>query len=254
MTGIKNYLHSLERSRASLLHKDRPRTFAMAGVDWDLLDGVFAPPFSASTGVAMELLDLTGPDAQPWHGSFLEVGCGTGIVAVSAALAGCDRVTALDISEQAVRNTAVNAARHRVTDRVRAVHSDLFDGLVPGDRHDTVYWHSNFVLAPPDYRYATMHERAYVDPGYRAHRRYLAEAPSYVTAEGRVLLHFSERGDFASLEALAEDCGRRLQVLRNRTVREGTESVEHFLLEITETATGLRGKADRTESGKAALA
>ncbi|MFF7436989.1 50S ribosomal protein L11 methyltransferase [Streptomyces sp. NPDC008122] len=204
----------------------------MADREWDLLDGVFAPPFSPSTGVAMELLGLTGPGREPWRGSFLEVGCGTGVIAVSAALAGCDRVTALDISEQAVRNTGMNAARHGVADRVKVLHSDLFDGLAGGERFDVVYWHSNFVLAPSAYRYETMHERAYVDPGYRAHRRFLAEAPSYLTGGGRVLLHFSDRGDLASLHAIAEECGRELRALRGRSDREGGDAVEHTLFEI----------------------
>lgn len=182
MTEIKNYLRSLERSRAALLRADRPRTFALAGREWDLLDGVFAPPFSASTGAAMELLGLTGPGQEPWRGSLLEVGCGTGVIAVCAALAGADLVTALDINEQAVRNTEMNALRHGVTDRLTAVHSDLFDALGPDERYDTVYWHSNFVLAPPTYRHETVHEQAYVDPGYRAHRRYLAAAPAFAAA------------------------------------------------------------------------
>lgn len=235
--NIKSYERSLERSRAALSHKDRPRTFPMAGREWDLLDGVFAPTFSASTGAAMELLGLIGPAERPWHGSFLEIGCGTGIIAVSAALAGCDRVTAADISEAAVRNTAMNAARHGVTDRLSTVHSDLFDGLgagqAAGEPFDTVYWHSNFVLAPPTYRYETVHERAYVDPGYRAHRRFLAEAPSYAADGGAVLLHFSDRGDIAALHTIAEECGRELRVLRSRAVPEGEETVEHILFEIT---------------------
>ncbi|MET9516300.1 50S ribosomal protein L11 methyltransferase [Streptomyces sp. NPDC002994] len=237
LTGLKDYLRSLERSRAALAHQDRPRTFTMAGREWDLLDEVFAPTFSASTGVAMELLGLTETPPVPRGGSFLEIGCGTGIIAVSAALAGCDRVTALDISEAAVRNTAMNAARHGVSDRLRAVHSDLFDELAAGEsggeRFDTVYWHSNFVLAPPAYHYKTVHERAYVDPGYRAHRRFLADAPSYVADGGAVLLHFSDRGDIASLHAIAEECGRALRVVRSRPVREGEETVEHILFEIT---------------------
>ncbi|MEU7601648.1 class I SAM-dependent methyltransferase [Streptomyces sp. NPDC040724] len=209
----------------------------MAGREWDLLDGVFAPTFTASTGAAMELLGLLGPAGRPWHGSFLEIGCGTGVIAVSAALAGCDRVTAADISEAAVRNTAMNAARHGLTDRLKTVHSDLFDGLgtgrAAGERFDTVYWHSNFVLAPPTYRYATVHERAYVDPGYRAHRRFLAEAPSYVAAGGRILLHFSDRGDIPALHTIAAECGRELRVLRTLVVREDEETVEHMLFEIT---------------------
>ncbi|WP_329399713.1 50S ribosomal protein L11 methyltransferase [Streptomyces melanogenes] len=233
MTEIKNYLRSLERSRSALLRTDRPRTFALAGREWDLLDGVFAPPFSASTGAAMELLGLTGPGQEPWRGSLLEVGCGTGVIAVCAALAGADLVTALDINEQAVRNTEMNALRHGVTDRLTAVHSDLFDALGPDERYDTVYWHSNFVLAPPTYRHETVHEQAYVDPGYRAHRRYLAAAPAFAAAGGRVLLHFSDRGDIGALHEIAAECGRALRVLGSRRIGEGEETVEHILYEIT---------------------
>ncbi|WP_371653235.1 MULTISPECIES: 50S ribosomal protein L11 methyltransferase [unclassified Streptomyces] len=233
MTEIKNYLRSLERSRAALLREDRPRTFALAGREWDLLDGVFAPPFSASTGAAMELLGLTGPERAPWHGSLLEVGSGTGVIAVCAALAGGDRVTALDINEQAVRNTEMNAHRHGVADRLTAVHSDLFDALGADERYDTVYWHSNFVLAPPTYRHETVHEQAYVDPGYRAHRRYLAEAPAFAADGGRVLLHFSDRGDIDALHEIAAECDRSLRVLGSRRIGEGEETVEHILYEIT---------------------
>ncbi|GAA0601558.1 methyltransferase domain-containing protein [Streptomyces crystallinus] len=233
MTEIKNYLRSLERSRAALRSKDRPRTFTLAGHEWDLLDGVFAPPFSASTGAAMELLGLTGPQPRPWRGSLLEVGSGTGVIAVTAALAGGEPVTALDINEQAVRNTALNARRHGVADRLTAVHSDLFDALGPDERYDTVYWHSNFVLAPPTYRHETVHEQAYVDPGYRTHRRYLAEAPAFAAPGGRVLLHFSDRGDIDALHAIAADCGRALNVLGSRRIDEGAETVEHILYAIT---------------------
>ncbi|MET9384024.1 class I SAM-dependent methyltransferase [Streptomyces sp. NPDC002928] len=235
MPEITDYTLSLERSRNSLTRADRPRTFTLAGREWDLLDGVFAPPFSASTGAAMELLGLAGTDLRPWHGSFLEVGCGTGVIALSAALAGCDRVTALDISPQAVRNTAANADRHGLAERVRVLHSDLFDALAPEDRYDTVYWHSNFVLAPDSYRYKSDHERAYVDPGYRAHQRFLIDAPAHVAAGGRILLHFSNRGDVRALHALGHRCGRRLREAAALPVGEGTDEVRHLLYEITVT-------------------
>ncbi|MEV7678094.1 methyltransferase domain-containing protein [Streptomyces sp. NPDC088341] len=206
----------------------------MAGREWDPLDGVFAPPFSATTGVAMEILGLDG-DGRPRfrrHGSFLEVGPGTGVIAVSAALAGCVRVVATDISVAAVKNTGMNAERHRVGDRVRAAQGDLFSALDAGERFDTVYWHSNFVLGPADHRYETVHEAAYVDPGYEAHRRYLAEAPLLLTEGGSALLQFSDRGDLGRLRDLAAGCGRELDVLRRRTFLEGTETIEHILFEV----------------------
>lgn len=238
MTELKSHVRSLERCSRALIREDRPETFAMASREWDLLDGVFAPPFSATTGVAMEILGLVG-DGEPRfrrHGSFLEVGSGTGVIAVSAALAGCERVVATDISVVAVKNTMMNAERHQVADRVRAVHSDLFSALGPDERFDTVYWHSNFVLAPAEYRYQSVHEAAYVDPGYQAHRRYLAEAPLLLTKGGRALLQFSDRGDLDLLNELAVACDRKLTVLCRHAFAEGAETIEHILYEITATS------------------
>ncbi|MEW2625168.1 methyltransferase domain-containing protein [Streptomyces sp. NPDC048106] len=234
MTERTSYERSLERSRAASARPDRPDSFTMAGLEWDLLDDVFAPPFSATTGAAMDVLGLTGTQAPLLRagGSFLEVGSGTGIIAVMAALRGAARVVATDINARAVENTRRNAVRHGVGDRLTAVHSDLFSAVGADDRFDCVYWHSNFVLGPDDYRYRSDHERAYVDTGYRAHERYLIEAPLRLAPGGRALLQFSDRGDLARLTALATAHDRRLEVLRRHGFREGAETLEHILLEI----------------------
>ncbi|MEV5724391.1 methyltransferase domain-containing protein [Streptomyces pharetrae] len=236
---LKSYERSLERSRISLTREDRPRVFTLCGEEWDLLDEVFAPVFSPSTGVALELLGLNQRPPVPCSGSFLEVGCGTGVIAVMGALAGYDRVVASDINPRAVENAALNAERHGVTDRLRAVHSDLFSGLEEGERFDTVFWSSNYVMGPETYEYQSVHECAYVDPGYRAHRRYLEQAPDRVTPGGRALLHFSDRGDLPALYRVADATGRRLRVLESCRVREGEygdDVVEHMLIEITRAA------------------
>ncbi|WP_020665961.1 methyltransferase domain-containing protein [Amycolatopsis nigrescens] len=233
---VRNYLRSLERSNEALTRADRPATFTMQERVWDLLPEVFAPVFSPTTGFSLQLLGLTGPGTAPRTGSLLEIGCGTGIIAVSGALAGCDRVVATDISPAAVRNAAMNAARHGVDDRVRAVRSDLFDALDEGERFDTIYWHSNYVLAPADYQYRTMHERGYVDAGYATHRRFLAEAPRWLNPGGSVLLHFSTRGDLVELLRIAGECGRALRGLRSIPSQEGDDLVDHLLIEVTAVA------------------
>ncbi|MES9520232.1 methyltransferase domain-containing protein [Streptomyces capoamus] len=235
MSRLQSYERSLERSRLSATRTDRPRVFPLCGLEWDLLDDVFAPVYSPSTGVALELLGLNRRPPVPRTGSFLEIGCGTGVIAVMGALAGYDRVVASDINRRAVANTAANAERHGVTDRLRVVHGDLFSGLDEADRFDVVFWSSNYVLGPDTYQYRSVHERAYVDAGYRAHRRYLQQAPYHTAPGGRTLLHFSDRGDLAELHRIAEDCGRRLSVLDSCRVREGEygdDMVEHMLIRI----------------------
>jgi release factor glutamine methyltransferase len=226
------YLGSLERSRQSRTRPDRPRVFSLGGRDWDLFDDVFAPPHSPSTEIVLAMLGLTGdPAGRPATGSLLEIGCGTGVVAVTGALLGCERVVATDISPQAVTNAARNAERHGVADRVRTVCSDLFDQLAP-ERFDTIIWSSNYVLAPADFEYSSIHERAYVDPGYAAHRRYLAEAPGWTTEGGRALLHFSSRGDGTTLHRIAADLGRELRVLDTASRSEGPDLIHHYLLQV----------------------
>jgi release factor glutamine methyltransferase len=180
----------------------------------------------------MELLGLDDPEMMPRGGSFLEIGCGAGLIAVSTALAGCDRVVASDINSGAVSNTALNVQRHGVEDRVRVLRSDLFGALDPDERFDTIFWSSNYVLAPEDYEYQSVHERAYVDAGYATHRRFLAEARRWLTPTGSIVLHFSDRGDMSALLRIAGECGHGLRALRSASFHEGGQDVKHMLVEV----------------------
>ena len=54
----------------------------------------------------------------------IDYGCGSGILAVAAAVLGARRVTALDIDPQALRATAENARSNGVSDRVGIVSAD----------------------------------------------------------------------------------------------------------------------------------
>lgn len=233
MQRVKNYLLSLERSHRARTRPDRPSVFTMYDREWDLLPDVFAPIYSRSTDAAMDFLGLAKAPGVPRTGSFLEIGCGTGVIAVSAALAGCDRVVATDINPAAVRNAVMNADRHGVGDRFTATHSDLFDQLDEHERFDTIFWSSNYVAAPAGYEYRNMHEQAYVDPGYRTHHRFLAEAPHWLTPDGVILLHFSTRGDLTGLFRTAGEYGLALRMRRSQVIQEGDVAVEHMLVEVT---------------------
>jgi release factor glutamine methyltransferase len=221
-----DYRCSLHRSEQSRTRKDRPQIFRLAGRDWDLLADVFPPVDSPSTATFLELLDF------PTGGSVLEVGCGTGVIAVSAALAGCTRVVATDINPQAVQNAELNAARHGVADRVWCVTSDLFSALDPDDVFDLVFWHSNFVFAP-EVMQLNMHDLAYVDPAYRGHRGYLREAPRRVSPGGIALLGFSSRGQLARLRKLADTVDVVVDLFAHKEIVERDGTVDYQLLRLS---------------------
>lgn len=62
----------------------------------------------------------------------LDVGCGSGVLSIAAALLGADRVVAVDVAEEAVEVTRANAARNGVEDRVdvRVVHPEPSPGVL----------------------------------------------------------------------------------------------------------------------------
>ena len=77
----------------------------------------------ATTRLCLELLE--GPD----RGSVLDVGCGSGVLAIAAAKLGFAPVVAVDVDPQAVEATERNGADNGVVLDVR--HADLRDAELP---------------------------------------------------------------------------------------------------------------------------
>lgn len=201
-----------------------PDEFELLGRTWTLRPGVFAPIHTPVTALFTSWLRFAAGSR------FLEMGCGTGVTAVCAALGGCT-VTALDVSHAAVANTRDNAGRHGVAGRVDVRHSDLFDALGPDERFDTIYWNSNFVLVPDEYEPASELEHAFFDPGYEAHRRFVAQGPRHLRRGGRLLLGFSDKGSWPQLRSACAAAGLVADVVRAQRV-ELEVAIEFQLVEL----------------------
>ncbi len=202
----------------------RPSTFTLGGREWDLLPGVFSPDDAPATGLFTSWLSY------PAGGSFCEMGCGAGVTAVTAALAGCGQVVASDVSAESVANTTANAARHRVRDRVDVRHGDLFGPFSADERFDVVYWNSNFSEAPDRAAGTSPLQRALFDPGYETHRRFFEQAPAHVAPRGQLLLGFADIGNGERLRQLAGLSGLAVRTVRVRRLAQ--PPVEYQLLEL----------------------
>ncbi|UED88212.1 methyltransferase domain-containing protein [Streptomyces profundus] len=202
-------------------------TFELLGKEWDLLPGAYAP----RPGTGTEWYTTHVP--YPRGGRFLEVGCGAGVTAVWAALNGCAHVTATDITESAVRNTALNAERHGVARRLRVLGGDVFEGLDAEDRFDVVFWNCSVIEAPEDFEFTRDVEWAIFDRGYAALGRYLATARGRLAPGGRALVTFNTLGDAGRLDQLAADAGVSLRRLAASPPRRlAGRDVTFKLLEI----------------------
>ncbi|MFI8086646.1 methyltransferase [Kitasatospora sp. NPDC086009] len=210
----------------ALAGDDLPDTFTLLGREWSLHRGVWPSTLSAATEVMASVVPY------PRDGSFLEVGCGTGVIAVTAALSGCASVTALDINEKAVANTVANAERHGVGDRVRVLHSDMYAALDPLSRFDTIFWNVPWTYVEDGFALSSDIHSAVFDPGYQGQARYLAGAHEYLTDGGRLLLGTAHLGDRERLDVLAGAAGLRIDMLRKVRRIEEVGVMEYHLLEL----------------------
>jgi len=85
----------------------------------------FGTGHHASTRLALMLLDEVFKEHRP--ATVLDVGCGTGILAMAAALWGAKRVSAIDNDPQAVKVTLENLRLNRLDKRVTASTTTLSD-------------------------------------------------------------------------------------------------------------------------------
>jgi S-methylmethionine-dependent homocysteine/selenocysteine methylase/SAM-dependent methyltransferase len=71
------------------------------------------------------------------HQRCLDIGSGTGVLGIQLALNGASHVRAIDVDERAVRNTAANAHRNGVADRMTAARIDIYP-WVPEERYEVI--------------------------------------------------------------------------------------------------------------------
>lgn len=109
----------------------RPPWIGREATDLDVVidpGQAFGTGAHATTRLCLELL-LALADARPERGAFVDVGCGSGVLAIVAARLGFSPVTALDIERQSVEATLANAGANGVA--LRARRFDLRSEPVP---------------------------------------------------------------------------------------------------------------------------
>jgi ribosomal protein L11 methyltransferase len=135
----KKHFKPFEISRALLVKPTWSRRRPRAGQAVVVLD----PGLSFGTGqhptTAFCLEQLATGRASGRQPSFLDIGTGSGILAIAAAKLGYEPVRAFDVDPAAVRVARANAIQNRVEKRVRIVRQDLmFMPLRGGAKFDVI--------------------------------------------------------------------------------------------------------------------
>ncbi len=162
--------------------------------------------------------------------SVLEVGAATGITALYLAKKGAGKVVAVDINEDAVENVKANKVLNNI-DNIDMRFSDLFSGIKRGEKFDIIYWNMPFGEMEEGYVHENVLERSIFDPGYNILKRYLGEAPSYLTDDGYVLVGTGSGGNIERFKEVASDLGFDVELLA-KVDSEEVEPVDFQLYKL----------------------
>lgn len=144
--------------------------------------------------------------------SVLDVGTGSGVIAVFAAYKGAGKVVALDINLDAVRNAQANAALHGFTNVIDVRLSDVFSALKDGELFDVIIANLPFRdLQAPD-----VVAMSQWDTGLRTHKKFFARVGHYLKERGRVYLAQSNYGACSEMKTMAREAGFEVRLLEER--------------------------------------
>ena len=164
---------------------------------------VFVPSDQKVVKLLWENLALRAEDR------VLDMGTGTGILALLAAKRGARRVVATDNNPHAVQNARHNATRLDLSDVVDVRGpAHLFDS-VEGECFDTILFNAPWIEGEP----RTLYETALFDRKYELITEFFGRVGGYLTRDGIVLLQYSAfsqvtgRGGLETVRGLIEENG-----------------------------------------------
>lgn len=165
----------------ALLDK-QPYSVTLDGLTLEVHRDVF-PPDLGHCACNMARLARDYPAA-----AALDMGCGTGFIALSLRRSGIREVWAADIHRPAIVNTQRNLQLNPQVGPITVVQSDLFDAIPPRQRFDLIVFNQPFGPGREARRCGCG-----PDGGAAISRRFLEAARAFLNPAGVVLMAFSDR-------------------------------------------------------------
>lgn len=183
----------------------QPYEVEMNGLSVTVGVDVFPPDFGKSATLMADITCRLKPEA------VLEVGCGTGFIAMRARQGGAAEVWATDIHPPAVECARRNVAANPELGPVHVVEGDLFSAIPKDLRFELIVFNQPYSPAR-----STPRLGCGADGGAVIVRRFLEEAVSHLDDEGTVMMSFCDRNDAEHDPApIASSLGYDVEVLEH---------------------------------------
>ncbi len=188
------------------------RNVRVNGVELTVGRGVFDPSLHFTSAFFADYIKKSAGLAT--DAAVLDIGTGTGVLAIAAALSGCKHVVAVDLNPAALECARINVRKNGLADKV-----DVQEGeFVP---RQTVTLFDHVICNPPYFRGTAKND---------AQRAYLAGADlewfddfihhiePCLVPHGRVLLVLSDAADLAAIMGRFSASGWSYQVVAHRDI------------------------------------
>lgn len=187
--------------------KEREKYFIdILGRKFIVYPGVFSPKYFFDTEFFAKNIKIKQNE------EFLEIGSGTGVISIFAAITGASRIVALDINPIAVDNTKENAKINHVDNKVEAKYSDIYSALNKNEKFDTIFWNVPFGFV--ERKNLTILEKAVFDTNYNSIKKFINDTKKHLKINGRLLIGFSTTlGDFEWLKKTLDKAGFDIKLL-----------------------------------------
>lgn len=205
-----------------------PPRYTVSCGDFEItvLKNVYAPRFFTDSVWFLDVVPVILKGT-----SFLEIGCGTGIISIACAMQGAN-VVATDINPDAVKNTRINAENHNLEIDVRE--GDVYGPLRSSERFNFIFWAHPFNNSPEPVNDILL--RSGFDYQYEGLKKYIAGARDHLTPKGRLLLGTGDSADIGTITSVAAEHGYTPVVLEaiNMPLEEGGDiMIRYLLLDLT---------------------
>ncbi len=126
----------------------------------------------------------------------LDIGTGTGILALFAALNGARHVTAVDVDNDAIENASENIKEHKLEDSITLFESDLFTNVE--GKFDVIL--AQWPIAPCAWEHLE-------HPVFNLYQNFLNQLEEHLLPNGKCLVTSASFGDVEALKRLLEKSG-----------------------------------------------
>lgn len=180
-------IHKIQQKYGFRIVKVLGRTYVIS-------KDVFNPRFFCTSKFMAKHINVKPED------KVLDVGTGSGILAITAAKVAC-KVVAIDINPKAVRCVRENVKRNKLENVISVLQGDLFSVLPPKSKFDVI------LFTPPylEGKTRTVFDLAIYDPKKSLVKRFFKEAKKYLKPNGYIQMLYSSIAEHEKVLEIVSD-------------------------------------------------